>query len=58
MPRADIPAMSKQQPTRTGAVEFTGAFLSTFILNQLKRAGEILDFKGQGEEAKIKKPKK
>ena len=54
MPRADIP-MSKQ-PTRSGAADFSYDLLTTVVLNNLKRAGEILDFKGSKEKAKIKKP--
>ena len=54
MPRADKP-MSKQ-PTRAGVIDFTYDLLGIATLNALKKAGEILDFKGEGKQAKIKKP--
>ena len=57
MPRADLP-MSNKQPTRSGARDFTFELLTTAILNQLKNLGIIDDFKGQGQNAKIKKPGK
>lgn len=64
MPRADKPytviadkvsTMSKQ-PTRAGAIDFTYDVLGIATLNALKKAREILDFKGEGEQAKIKRP--
>ena len=47
--------MSKQ-PTRAGAVDFSLDLLTMVVLNRLKNAGTIDDFKGRGKEARIKKP--
>jgi hypothetical protein len=48
--------MSKRQPTRSGALDFSYDLLTTVVLNRMKNDGDIDDFKGSKEKAKIKRP--